>query len=80
MPMPDQDVVHIILPDQIEVLTSHTVREGPVRVWFILRELERKVVVRDDNLLACLCARCELVLEPCPFGCGVVLEFGQIAD
>lgn len=74
----DQDVVHLVPPDEIEILAADAGGEGPVRVRFVLADLEGEVVVRDDDLLAGAVGGFEFGLEPSPFRRGVVLEFGQV--
>jgi hypothetical protein len=80
MPMSNKNMVHPILPNQIQVPPAHPLRERPVIIRFVFRHLEGEMVVRDDDFLVRLCACVELVLEPGPFfGC-VVFKFGHVAD
>lgn len=80
MAMANENMVNVVLADQVEIPATDTVGESPVRVCFILGELERKMVMGDDNLFVSAGSSFELVLKPSPFGGCVILEFRKIAD
>lgn len=79
MTVADEDMMHVMLPNQIKVPAAYSLREGPVRIGFVLGEFEGEVMMRDDDLVVGARSDLELVLEPFPFCSGVVREFGQIA-
>jgi len=78
MAMTDQDMVNIIFPDQIQVPSSNTIGEGPVRIGLIFRDLKGKMVVRNDDLLSFLGCLLQFLFEPGPLSFSVVLELGQV--